>query len=327
MLIFANLPAEFFHTPALAASLLDTLHVYGALQSYTPLPAFGRAIVVYRDVAGARHAKSKMDLLLLPFEDDEMEDEGEAGAGSTSGRGAGGAQYTQRGAGAASASMRVYYGPPHSEIFQGDHSTSAPLPVPSTDRNFLISPPGSPPVGWEPVVEDPPNRDTLADDLIRALGALRDSGGNVKAYSPQQPQQEVEGEEKRGGRASPTANDATQEKRASRPAGLVPPAPAPAPAVIIPPTGQSLNSVPIPAVSLESFDGPDSEGEGDGGPVITSGGVKYQGFSITSVKATVESMRANRSRSGSNASLLSVDGNGAQAAPRISPTARPPLAP
>jgi hypothetical protein len=44
--------------------------------------------------------------------------------------------------------------------------------VPDTDKNFLISPPGSPPVGWEQIREDPPNLDTLADDLVRALESL-----------------------------------------------------------------------------------------------------------------------------------------------------------
>lgn len=61
-------------------------------------------------------------------------------------------------------------------------STSTTTPVifapthhllpPNTDRNFLISPPGSPPIGWEPIREDPPNRETLAGDLIEALRRL-----------------------------------------------------------------------------------------------------------------------------------------------------------
>jgi calcipressin-2 len=37
----------------------------------------------------------------------------------------------------------------------------------------LISPPGSPPVGWEPIKEDPPNATPLADDLIAALRKLQ----------------------------------------------------------------------------------------------------------------------------------------------------------
>ena len=41
------------------------------------------------------------------------------------------------------------------------------------ERNFLISPPGSPPVGWEQTREEPPNEVALAEDLQRALEQLR----------------------------------------------------------------------------------------------------------------------------------------------------------
>jgi calcipressin-2 len=37
----------------------------------------------------------------------------------------------------------------------------------------LISPPGSPPVGWEQIVEDPPNSTPLAADLLHALEKLK----------------------------------------------------------------------------------------------------------------------------------------------------------
>ncbi|THG97512.1 hypothetical protein EW026_g4508 [Hermanssonia centrifuga] len=44
---------------------------------------------------------------------------------------------------------------------------------PKLEKNFLISPPGSPPVGWEPIKEDPPNSTPLADDLMAALRKLQ----------------------------------------------------------------------------------------------------------------------------------------------------------
>lgn len=47
---------------------------------------------------------------------------------------------------------------------------------PAHEKNFLISPPGSPPEGWEPIIEDGPNTVTLAEDLQRALESLALNG-------------------------------------------------------------------------------------------------------------------------------------------------------
>lgn len=47
------------------------------------------------------------------------------------------------------------------------------LRPPALEKNFLISPPGSPPEGWEQIREEPPNSTPLADDLITALKQLK----------------------------------------------------------------------------------------------------------------------------------------------------------
>lgn len=47
------------------------------------------------------------------------------------------------------------------------------LHPPAIEKNFLISPPGSPPIGWEPIKEEPPNATPLAQDLIHALEKLQ----------------------------------------------------------------------------------------------------------------------------------------------------------
>lgn len=58
------------------------------------------------------------------------------------------------------------------------------LRPPAIERNWLISPPGSPPVGWEPVREEPPNPTPLAEDLIYALRRLQFSRETGDTDSP-----------------------------------------------------------------------------------------------------------------------------------------------
>ena len=67
-------------------------------------------------------------------------------------------------------------------VFRADPTPPTPpsealLRPPAIEKNFLISPPGSPPIGWEQVVEDPPNVTPLADDLIAALRKLQLDAG------------------------------------------------------------------------------------------------------------------------------------------------------
>lgn len=63
--------------------------------------------------------------------------------------------------------MRVYFGK-NTEISPGDQHLHAP----KVDKLFFISPPPSPPHGWEIRNEEPPNKDVHADDLALALARL-----------------------------------------------------------------------------------------------------------------------------------------------------------
>ncbi|KAI9433862.1 Calcipressin-domain-containing protein [Lactarius indigo] len=69
-------------------------------------------------------------------------------------------------------------------VFRADPTPATPpggahLRPPAIEKNFLISPPGSPPVGWEQVVEEPPNSTPLAEDLIAALRKLQLTAGTA----------------------------------------------------------------------------------------------------------------------------------------------------
>lgn len=66
--------------------------------------------------------------------------------------------------------LRVFRGDP-TPLDQLDNPDL--LRPPALEKNFLISPPGSPPVGWEQIREEPPNNTPLADDLIAALTKLQ----------------------------------------------------------------------------------------------------------------------------------------------------------
>ncbi|KAH8926000.1 hypothetical protein BT69DRAFT_1279221 [Atractiella rhizophila] len=174
--------------------------------------------------------------------------------------------------------LRVYFGPRTDPALLSEPSF---LQVPTTDKNFLISPPGSPPVGWEQIVEDPPNAAPLAQDLMQALRYLT-VGHEDFSMS-------VGGEE-----------DATNSGTPKE--------------VVLIDTGADSN---VP--SLKIFSPPDGAGSGSS--------ARQQKISL--VKATIESMGGTMDDTPS----LSVFPPGdpleeedmAGAAPKIKPTARPPL--
>lgn len=72
----ANLPPAFFEQVDLVRGMLDLLNAYGPLASYAPLPSFGRAIVVFEQAEDAALAKTALDGVLLPWEEDGEEEAG-----------------------------------------------------------------------------------------------------------------------------------------------------------------------------------------------------------------------------------------------------------
>ena len=66
--------------------------------------------------------------------------------------------------------IRCYFGEP-TPVLGEDHPDQH-LKAPNPGKLFFISPPPSPPCGWEIREEDPPNKETHAEDLERALAGL-----------------------------------------------------------------------------------------------------------------------------------------------------------
>ena len=76
--------------------------------------------------------------------------------------------------------MKIYFGASTPLIgpYASSDTPDAHLQAPSLGKLMFISPPPSPPCGWEVREEDPPNKTTHAEDLIAALAGLGGGSGN-----------------------------------------------------------------------------------------------------------------------------------------------------
>ncbi|KAJ3531299.1 hypothetical protein NM688_g7593 [Phlebia brevispora] len=139
-LVIASLPPSFFEHVVLE-TLRTHFASYGEIHTWAPIKAFARIIVVYYDEDAAEQAKQICDSLQIDETDFSP-----------------------------AVLLRVFRADPTPL----DQLTNPNLlRPPKLEKNFLISPPGSPPVGWEPVREEPPNSTPLAEDLMAALRKLQ----------------------------------------------------------------------------------------------------------------------------------------------------------
>ncbi|KAF8894820.1 calcineurin-binding protein [Infundibulicybe gibba] len=141
-----SVPKTFFQ-PLVLDTLRSHLASYGEINQWVPLPGFGRILVVYEEDDQAELAKRYCDPIVLDGSETRSQ-----------------------------ITLRVFRADPNPLVPRGEVA-SVPennyLRPPALEKNFLISPPGSPPVGWEPIKEDPPNSSPLADDLMEALRRLK----------------------------------------------------------------------------------------------------------------------------------------------------------
>ncbi|KAK4189940.1 Calcipressin-domain-containing protein [Podospora australis] len=143
---------------------------------------------------------------------------------------------------------RVYFGlETDLKAKQGDNH----LALPDAGRLFFISPPPSPPHGWESRTEDAPNTMVHAEDLADALAKLRhhnDPTGGVGQHSP----------------VSPSDNNAAAPVRTKRSRSstlIFQPSPA---------SERGPNSPDLPCVTVDDMDEPADETEAmDISPVVS----------------------------------------------------------
>jgi hypothetical protein len=75
--------------------------------------------------------------------------------------------------------VKVYFGQPTPIAPKDEH-----LNLPDAGKLFFISPPPSPPHGWEMKLEDAPNKQVHAEDLAEALAKLHHRGQTDLPSSP-----------------------------------------------------------------------------------------------------------------------------------------------
>jgi Calcipressin len=121
-----------FH-PASLATIRQHINSLAPLHSFSPLKSFRRIICSFYDTESAITIRQHLDGASL----------------------------------LGNVRTRVYFGEPTPIGEQKKY-----LDRPDAGRLFFISPPPSPPVGWEVREEDPPNKDVVASDLAEALVKL-----------------------------------------------------------------------------------------------------------------------------------------------------------
>lgn len=241
--------------------------------------------------------------------------------------------------------------PSHSH--DDDHPAGAPgaaadhLEVPSSGRNFLISPPGSPPVGWQQVEEDSPNTATWhpgdepptprsglveldalkkaaapdeawADELARALRFLSvDVGGGDD--------EDEEGleEEDDGFMQDDNDDDDNPELGSTTTHLVLAPAPIPPVSSSVPRPVQLRPAVTVSSPSVFVDENGTGQQQQPPTPPSTTATPPPGASRITSVKATIEAMLPRHGNDGTDELLL--ESRERIGGPRFIPTARPPV--
>ncbi|KXL46595.1 hypothetical protein M433DRAFT_153585 [Acidomyces richmondensis BFW] len=133
-LLVTNLQAPEIFTASTLTALHNLLNEHAPVHTFSPLKSFRRIILTFYTTADAIRVRQLLD--------------GEAVCGSR---------------------VRVYFGQ-ETKISLSDEERY--LQAPKSQKQFFISPPPSPPMGWEMRDEEPPNKEVHAEDLAAALAKL-----------------------------------------------------------------------------------------------------------------------------------------------------------
>lgn len=156
-----NLQDPAIFHPTHLLTIRDLINQSAPLHSWAPLKSLRRIIASFHDIDSAIRIRQILD--------------GEAILGNR---------------------VRVYFGEPTPIEPVDQH-----LQAPQAQKMFFISPPPSPPMGWEMRNEGPPNKEVHADDLASALAKLRarPTAGGQDPVSPVSPTATLDGEGRKEG--------------------------------------------------------------------------------------------------------------------------------
>lgn len=136
-LLITNLQSLEIFTASVLENISKAINEHAAIHTFAPLKSFRRIVVSFYTVDDAVAIRKVLD--------------GESVLGNR---------------------IRVYFGQ-QTKIDDADRH----LNLPKADKTFFISPPPSPPMGWEMRQEDPPNKEVHAEDLSNALSKLQAKAG------------------------------------------------------------------------------------------------------------------------------------------------------
>jgi hypothetical protein len=145
-------------------TIKELINSSAPIHSWAPLKSFRRIVVSFFDEASAIRIRQILD--------------GEAIMGET---------------------VKVYFGQPTPIEPKDEH-----LNLPDAGKLFFISPPPSPPHGWEMKLEDAPNKQVHAEDLAEALAKLHH---RPRTDFPASPSSDGEGEGRHRSGSSTTIFD------------------------------------------------------------------------------------------------------------------------
>ena len=111
--------------------------------------------------------------------------------------------------------IRIYFGEPTPVAGSADDEVDRHLKAPSLGKLLFISPPPSPPCGWEIREEDPPNKETHAEDLQRALAGLNSTSNGEGRDDSSDVGREVDGFGKTAAEGSARLDVEGRRKRSS----------------------------------------------------------------------------------------------------------------